>query len=242
MQGSYAREACRASYYRRHAGPVIRIYVRRHAGPVMEIDAYHKIKERKRKFAPYKIQGFTTPREIVRQTARRADSVSNSQQRRRRKAERNKIEVQSAPAIPIGNRHGQNRAHDRALDRDQDRDHAHNRSLNRGRDRDRFRDKTPDLNLRRESQPVIDKEGMDVDGENPQVQGNKGHGFGNPSRRNDDRQDLQDGRTETLSTEEKLLLNRLNELEKENALLRLERENQSRPRSGNLNNQRGGSV
>ncbi|XP_026436679.1 serine/threonine-protein kinase prpf4B-like [Papaver somniferum] len=179
--------------------------------------------------------------EVIRQTARRADSVSDSQQCRRREAERHEIEVQSAPAIPIGNMLGKNHSHDRALDLDQDRDHAHNRSLDGGRDRDRFRNRTPDLNRKREKQPVIDNEGMDVDGENPQVQGNNERVFGSPSRRKNDQQGQRDGRTATPSTNE-LLHNRLNECEKEIALLILERENQSGPRSGNLNNQRGRSV
>ncbi|XP_026429208.1 pre-mRNA-splicing factor 38B-like [Papaver somniferum] len=116
--------------------------------------------------------------------------------------------------------------------------HAYNRSLDRGLDRDRFRDGTPNLNRKREKQPEIDNEEIDVDGENPQVRGIIGHAFGSPSRRNDRRQDMQDGRTATPSTEEEMLLNRLNEVEKENALLRLERENQPRPRFGNMNNQR----
>ncbi|XP_026377699.1 uncharacterized protein LOC113271996 [Papaver somniferum] len=102
----------------------------------------------------------------------------------------------------------------------QGQNHAHNRSLDRGLDRDRFRDGTRNLNRRREKQPAIDNEEINVDGENPQVRGNRGHAFGSPSRRNDHRQDLQDSRTATPSTEEELLLNRLNELEKENALLR----------------------
>ncbi|XP_026397182.1 DEAD-box ATP-dependent RNA helicase 21-like [Papaver somniferum] len=175
---------------------------------------------------------------VIKQTARMVDSGSDSQQHKRREAERQEIKVQSAPSVPTGNRRGQDRSHDKVLDRD----HAHNRSLDHGRDRDRFRDRTPDLNRRREKKPVIDNERMDVDRENPQVRGNRGHVFGIPPRRNGDRQDLQDGRTATRSTEEELLLNRLNDLEKENALLRLERENQAWPRSGNLKNQMGRSV
>ncbi|XP_026416115.1 serine/threonine-protein kinase prpf4B-like [Papaver somniferum] len=142
--------------------------------------------------------------------------------------------------VPTGNRQGQNRAHDRALD--QDRSRTRNISLDHGRDRDRFRERNPDQNRIREKQLVIEDEAMDVDGENPQVRGNKDRVFGSPSRRNGDRHDMRDGRTATPSTEEELLLNRLNELEKENALLRLERENHPRLKSGNLNNHRGRSV
>ncbi|XP_026442838.1 serine/threonine-protein kinase prpf4B-like [Papaver somniferum] len=139
---------------------------------------------------------------------------------------------------------GQDRAHDRALDRDRDRDgdHSHNRALDCGRDRDRFRDRTPNMNRRREKQPVIEDEVMDVDGENPQVRGNRDRVFGSPLGKNNDRLDPRDGRTATPSIEEELLRNRLNEVEKENTLLRLERENQSRPRTGNLNNHNGRSV
>ncbi|XP_026417470.1 zinc finger CCCH domain-containing protein 13-like [Papaver somniferum] len=99
---------------------------------------------------------------IVKQTARRVDSVSNPRQHRRREPERHEIEVQSAPSVPTGNKQGRDRVRDRTTDRGQDRDR-----------------------------------------------------------------------------EEELLRRQLNEVEKENALLRLERENQSRPRAGNLNNQKG---